>query len=124
TTAINIDGIPSSGQVTQATAGNYGITPDVVQEFRLVTNTEANNGWTTGPTIEIVTKSGTNQFHGSVYDYLRNDAFDSRSFLASKVTPQKQTEFGGVIGGPIKKDKHFFIASIDRFTFRTAQQGV
>ncbi|MGH9452605.1 MAG: hypothetical protein ACRD2O_01380, partial [Terriglobia bacterium] len=55
-----------------------------------------------------MSKSGTNQFHGSAFEFLRNSVFDARNFFATSVPPFKRNEFGGTFGGPIKKDKTFF----------------
>ena len=96
--------------------------PDVVEEFRLVTNQDAENGGDLGTTVQLVTKSGTNQYHGTVWEYLRNNALDSRNFLAKTVAPDKENEFGAAAGGPIIKDKHFFFASYDGYR-RTAATG-
>jgi len=96
--------------------------PDLVAEFRVVTNQDAENGFNQGASIELVTKSGTNDLHGTVFYYNRNDAFDARSFFAAKRDINRQHEFGGVIGGPIVKDKHFFFGSYDEFR-RSATGG-
>ena len=87
--------------------------PDLVSEFRVVTNQDAENGFNQGASIQIITKSGTNDYHGTAFWYLRNTALDARNFLAAEVAPNKLNEYGFVFGGPIVKDKHFFIASWD-----------
>ena len=73
--------------------------------------------------INVVTKSGSNELHGSAFEYLRNDALDARNWFASTVTPEKQNEFGGVLGGPIIKDKLFFFTSYDGYRLRTTASG-
>lgn len=83
--------------------------PDAIAEFRILTNTApAEFGHNAGSTTNIVTKSGTNQFHGDAWDFIRNDSVDSRNFFAQNVEPYKQNQFGGTLGGPIRKNKTFF----------------
>lgn len=81
-----------------------------LQEFNVaIGNYAAELGRTGGAVVQVTTKSGTNQFHGSAYGYLRNDAFDARTFFAAGKEPLRYSLFGGSIGGPIKRDKtHFF----------------
>src|SRR6202142_324 len=84
---------------------------DSVQEFRVVNNSfGAEYGRALGGIVNIVTKSGTNDFHGSIYDYLQNSATDARSLLQPAPLPHalRQNQFGGTLGGPIRKDKTFF----------------
>ena len=85
---------------------------DAMQEFRVISNNySAEYGHSTGGVVAMSTRSGTNQFHGSVFEYLRNDAFDARNFFAAQRTPIKLNQFGGTLGGPIRKDKtHFFMS--------------
>jgi len=70
-----------------------------------------------------ITKGGTNQFHGAAYDYTQNNAFNARSFFATTVPIQKQDEFGGSAGGPIRKDKLFFYANYDSTLSHSASPG-
>ena len=87
--------------------------PDAVQEFTLIRNGyEAQYGRNEGGQVIVVTRSGTNQFHGSAYDYLRNNALDARSFFAANKTPYRRNIFGGSLGGHIRKDKLFFLGPI------------
>jgi len=72
----------------------------------------------------VVTKSGTNAFHGNAYEYLRNDAFDSRDFFASKVAPDKENEFGFTLGGPIRKNKTFFFGQFDYYLQHVGSSGL
>jgi hypothetical protein len=86
--------------------------PDAVQEFRILTsNFNAEFGRNVGSEIQVVTKSGTNQFHGDAWEFLRNDALNARNFFTSTVPGIKQNQFGVAAGGPIKKDKLFFFGS-------------
>lgn len=85
--------------------------PDALQEFSVETSvTSAAYGVRPGATVNVITKSGTNQFHGDVFDFLRNGALNARNFFASKQDTLKRNQFGGTIGGPIRKDKLFFFA--------------
>ncbi len=82
--------------------------PDAVQEFRVSTTgvtAEHGRGFSV---ISAVTRSGTNQFHGSVWHFLRNDALDARNFFSRTVPKLRFNQFGGTLGGPISKDKSFF----------------
>jgi outer membrane receptor protein involved in Fe transport len=86
---------------------------DAIQEFQvLTTNYSAEYGRTSGGVINAITRSGTNQFHGDVYEFLRNDALDAANFFdnfnSQPKAPFRRNQFGGAIGGPIKKDKTFF----------------
>jgi Carboxypeptidase regulatory-like domain/TonB dependent receptor len=87
-----------------------------VQEFRVVNNSfGAEYGRAAGGIVNIVTKSGTNTFHGSIYEYLQNSAADARSLLQPAPLPHelRQNQFGGTLGGPIRKDKTFFFLNYE-----------
>ena len=82
---------------------------DAVSEFRILTlNATAEYGNTSGATTSVVTKSGANAFHGDVYDFFRNNAFDARNFFASETEPLHRNQYGATLGGPVRKDKDFF----------------
>jgi hypothetical protein len=82
---------------------------DSIAEFRILTNNfDAEYGNYAGGQINVITKSGSNRFHGSVFEFLRNTAFDARNFFATQRDDHKQNQFGGTMGGPIKRDKLFF----------------
>jgi Carboxypeptidase regulatory-like domain len=122
-TSYIIDGVSASQNLAQGPRDESGPIPDEIAEFRVSTNLNAEYGWNMGSSIELVSKSGTNRFHGSVFEYLRNDALDARNWFASHVTPEKQNEFGGVLGGPIIKDKLFFFTTYDGYRLATAAAG-
>src|SRR6266571_2478074 len=87
--------------------------PDMIEEFRILSSTyNAEYGRNAGGIVSVVTKSGTNSFHGTAYDYVRNDALNANSFFnKANDLPKdilKRNQFGGTIGGPIVKDKLFF----------------
>jgi hypothetical protein len=96
---------------------NALVSVDAMQEFRMQTSSyPAEFGRTPGGQISIVTKSGTNQFHGTLFDYLRNDIFDARNYFDAPPLPKpavRQNDFGGTVGGPIIKDKTFFFFSYE-----------
>jgi hypothetical protein len=82
---------------------------DSIAEFRIITsNFDAEYGEFSGGQISVITKSGTNQFHGNVFDFLRNTALDARNYFSPTRGAFRQNQFGGTIGGPIRRDKIFF----------------
>jgi len=84
---------------------------DAIAEFRILThNANAEFGQNTGSTTNILTRSGSNSFHGAAWEFLRNDAMDASDFSTHSVQPLKQNQFGGTFGGPIVKDRSFFFA--------------
>jgi hypothetical protein len=100
--------------------------PDTIQEFRVLTNTfDAEYGRNSGSIVNVVTKSGTNQFHGNMYEFFRNKALNANAYCFSAdgcPKPQfNQNQFGGTFGGPIKKDRTFFFGSYEG---RRIRQGV
>ena len=89
-------------------------TPDSIAEFRVLSNTfDAEYGRNSGAVINVVTKSGTNGWHGSVYEFLRNQMFNSKGYLDVRNPDDKQNQFGGTFGGPIVRDRTFFFASYE-----------
>lgn len=95
----------------ELTAGGIAILPsiDAIQEFKVLTyNYSAEWGTRAGPTVLVTTKSGSNQFHGSLFEFFRNTALDAKSYFASTKEKFNLNQFGGAIGGPIRKDKTFF----------------
>jgi hypothetical protein len=89
-------------------------TPDSIAEFRVLSNTfDAEYGRNSGAVINVVTKSGTNNWHGSVYEFLRNQSLNAKGYLDLRRADDKQNQFGGTFGGPIKKDRTFFFASYE-----------
>src|SRR5579871_782892 len=97
-------------------------TPDAIEEFRVISNTfDAEYGRNSGAVVNVVTKSGTNQWHGNVYEYFRNKVLNAQGYFNS-VRPQwNQNQFGGTFGGPIKKDRTFFFTSYEG---RRVRQGI
>jgi hypothetical protein len=90
--------------------------PDSVEEFRVISNTfDAEYGRNSGSVINVVTKSGTNEFHGSAYEFFRNAVLNAHgyTFQPTPKPPFNQNQFGGTLGGPIKKDKTFIFGSYE-----------
>jgi hypothetical protein len=90
--------------------------PDSVEEFRVITNSfDAEYGRNSCAVVNVVTKSGTNSFHGSFYEFFRNDVLNAHAFTFTPAPKPgfKQNQFGGTFGGPIKKDKSFFFGSYE-----------
>ncbi|HXW16405.1 MAG TPA: carboxypeptidase regulatory-like domain-containing protein, partial [Terriglobia bacterium] len=100
----------------------FQIPPDAVGEMKMEsTNAPAEFGRSAGGAASFEIKSGSNQIHGSAFEFLRNDVLDARNFFLPSVTPYRQNEFGAVAGGPIKKDKVFIFGWYDGFRWT---QGV
>ena len=88
--------------------------PDAIEEFRVLTNTfDAEFGRNSGSVVNVVTKSGSNAIHGDVYEFLRNQALNTRGFFDPFLLDYKQNQFGATLGGPIKKDRTFIFGSYE-----------
>ncbi|MBL8178889.1 MAG: TonB-dependent receptor, partial [Bryobacterales bacterium] len=95
--------------------------PDALEEFSIQTNSySAEYGRNAGALMNAVTRSGTNQFHGSLFEFLRNEKLNARNFFANSIPPFKRNQFGGTIGGPVRRDKTFFFFSYQGTTDRSA----
>jgi hypothetical protein len=104
--------------------GGFVLKPpvDAITEFRILThNASAEFGQSLGSTTNIITRSGTNRFHGALWEFLRNDIFDATNYFAATTEPLKQNQFGGTFGGPIRKDKTFFFAYFEGFRNRQGE---
>jgi len=111
-----IDGIDNNERVI----GTIGVKPNVegIQEITVQTNSySAEAGRTAGGVVNIVTRSGTNNFHGTAYEFFRNDIFDARNVLqnSGRKPELRQNQFGGSFGGPIFKDRTFFFGDYEGF---------
>ena len=98
--------------------GGYVLKPpvDAISEFRIITqNASAEFGDALGSTTNIITRSGTNYFHGALWDFLRNDAVDARNYFQTQYLPLRQNQFGATVGGPIIKNKLFFFGYYEGF---------
>jgi hypothetical protein len=134
---VNFLGTP--GNALAGTSGSFSalggtnslVSVDAMQEFRIQTSTYAPEfGRTPGGQISIVTRSGTDQFHGTAFDYLRNDVFDANNWFSGvnilNPTPlpkakERQNDFGGTFGGPIFKGRTFFFFSYEGLRLRLPQ---
>src|SRR5437868_4753335 len=105
--------------------------PDAIQEFRVQTRTYSSEfGNSAGAVINATLKSGTNAYHGNLFEYLRNSVFDANSWVNKHKTPITpkgrfaQNQFGGTFGGPIFKNKTFFFADLQRFSSRRSTSSL
>src|SRR6185369_2642541 len=115
-----LDGVSNLDNVNGAFAIRVPV--DAIGEFRILTlNAPAEYGGTSGATTSVVTKSGTNGMHGDVYEFLRNNNLDARNFFAPTVEPLHRNQFGGTIGGPIRRNKDFFFAYYEGLRDRAGQ---
>jgi hypothetical protein len=118
-----VDGV----SVTDEAFNNLVLSPsvDAVQEVNInQTSYDAEFGGKSGGVINVITKSGSNNIHGSVFEFVRNDIFDARNFFVSPTSskpPFKQNQFGASIGGPIQKEKSFFFADYEGESIRQSQ---
>ena len=104
--------------------GGFVLKPpvDAIAEFRIITlNANAEFGDAVGSTTNIITRSGTNQVHGALWEFLRNDALDANNYFAQTKEPLKQNQFGGTVGGPVRKDKTFFFGFYEGFRNRQGE---
>ena len=98
---------------------------DAIAEFRILTHTaNAEFGHSTGSTTNIVTRSGSNAFHGAAWEFLRNDKMDAANAISQSVEPLKQNQFGGTVGGPLRRDKTFFFGFYEGFRNRQGESRI
>jgi hypothetical protein len=100
--------------------------PDALQEFSVQTsNYSAEYGENAGGVVNVITKSGTNNFHGDAFEFVRNPYFNAQNFFATPTTPDqvKRNQYGGTFGGPVIKDKTFFFLGYQRTAFRNLVLG-
>src|SRR5258708_19800563 len=88
---------------------------DAIQEFNVQTGLfSAEYGYKAGAHVDLSIKSGTNQYHGNIFEFLRNSVFDARNYFGgASVSPLRRNQFGGTFGGKIKKDRTFFFLAYD-----------
>jgi hypothetical protein len=121
-----IDGAPVNGGYINNTA--FAPVQDFIQEFQVQsTNLSPEFGGTLNGVVNLVTKGGSNQFHGTAFEYLRNRVLNANNFFSNKAglaTPAfTQNQFGGDVGGPAIRNKRFFFFGVERFTQRTGTTG-
>ncbi len=117
-----LDGLTNQGAFTST----YAVPPiiDAIQEFKVQSHNDlAEFGGVRGGIVNVVSKSGTNEYHGTAFWFLRNDALDARNPFLEKVTPLRQNQWGGAGGGPILKNRTFFFASGQWYRRRTPAES-
>ena len=124
-----LDGIDNNnyqGNLQSGKAWNLSPSPDAIQEFKVQTNNfSAEFGQSAGGVVNVVTKTGTNSVHGTLYEFLRNDKLDARNFFAPSKGSYKQNQFGGSVGGPVViphlfngRNRLFFFGDYEGFRSR------
>lgn len=120
-----LDGIDDNSNLPDLlNEANYVVMPsvDALQEFKVETNTySAELGRANGAVVNATLKSGSNEFHGVLYEFLRNDKVDARNFFDPSLPPYKQNQFGGTLGGRIIRDKLFFFGDYEGLRVRQGQ---
>ncbi len=107
-----LDGTDNNSEV--ANRPTYRPSIDAIKEFRVLTGAyNAEYGRNSGAQVMVTTKSGTNEFHGTLFEFHRSSAFDARNFFSSTRPAFRRNQFGGTAGGPIRKDKTFFFAGYE-----------
>src|SRR5262249_14417037 len=105
-----LDGATHMDNVTNLNAAYPN--PDAIAEFSVQTsNFRARYGAASGAVVSMVTRSGTNSLHGSLFDYFRNDTLNAKNYFAIQRGTLKRNQFGGTLGGPIRRNKLFFFGS-------------
>jgi hypothetical protein len=129
--SVQLDGIDNSSRASGGELGYQAqaVTPsvDAVEEFKVITNNNsAEYGGRMGGTVVVQTKSGTNDFHGSAYEFLRNDKVDATNFFSvGQPKPEyRQNQFGATTGGPIVRNKLFFFSSAEFTRIRQGQSSI
>lgn len=140
--AMAINGGPSAlnsyildgGSNNQSYLADVNVNPtvDAVEEFKVKTNNmSAEYGFTAGGVVDVITRSGTNNAHGSFYEFLRNDKLDARNAFASTRSPFRYNQYGGALGGPIYlprvyngRDKSFFFFNYEEWKFRRSMNPI
>jgi hypothetical protein len=114
--ASSTDWLYDGNDNNELTAGGIAILPsiDAIQEFKVLSyNFSAEYGTRAGPAVLLTSKAGTNQLHGTVFEFLRNTALDARSYFASKREQFNLNQFGASLGGALEKDKTFFFVDYE-----------
>src|SRR5204862_7332936 len=120
-----VGGNATSQFITPSGASSQLLGLEAVREYNVLEHTYgAEYGKRAGGQVSIVTSSGTNQWHGDVFEYLRNSALDAKNFFEVTKGPFKRNQFGGAIGGPLKKDKAFIFGNYEGFRERLAVSSV
>jgi hypothetical protein len=109
---LNVDGQQVTSIISASSFGQPRYSREAIAEFQFVSNRfDATQGRSMGVQVNAVTKSGTNQYSGSMFGYFRDDRFNAKDFIVDRVLPYSNKQFGGTAGGPIQRDRiHFFVA--------------
>jgi len=121
---VSVNGGRSRSNNSSVNGGNAGDqmvnspslepSPDTISEFRVISHDyDAALGRNSGSVLNVITKSGTSAFHGSVYEFLRNNVLNAKGYFDPTTPDFKQNDFGGTFGGPLRKDKTFFFSSYE-----------
>jgi len=133
--SISINGSPNSMNAqmldgnnnTLSYVGEVGVPPavDAVEEFKVQSGTmSAEYGFTAGGTVNLVTRSGTNEIHGTVYEFLRNEKLDARNTFAAERLPLRYNQFGASVGGPIIKNRTFGFFNWEEYRLRRSNPRI
>jgi len=133
--SISINGGPNAmnaqaldgGNNIQSYIGEVAISPgvDAVEEFKVQSSTmSAEFGFTAGGVINMVTKSGTNELHGSAYEFFRNDKLDARNTFAPTKPPFRYNQYGAAIGGPVVKNRTFYFGNWEEYQWRRSEARI
>jgi len=112
--SFTLDGVYNNGHFM----GTYAVAPsiDALSQFKVQSHSDQPEfGGVTGGVVNVATRSGTNAIHGALYEFLRNDKLDARGFFTAGKPPLRQNQFGGTVGGPIRRDKAFYFFSYEGY---------
>ncbi len=128
TSAFLLDGVPND-KLGDAAGANTYLTTDATEEFKVILNSmSAEFGRTGGGVISVISKSGGNAYHGTLFDYLQNNKFNANDFFANSsgvpLAPIAQNQWGGALGGRLKRDKLFFFGSFEGFNQHLSQTAI
>src|SRR5206468_426801 len=117
-----IDGLDDRDQ----SVGTVKVFPNLesIGEFKVQVGNYSAEFASGGAVVNVITRSGSNEFHGSAFEFLRNNAFDARQFFDAKKPQFQQNQFGGALGGPIKKNKTFFFGDYQGLRVHTASTAL
>lgn len=117
-----LDGVPNMDTYMLLAAPNPNA--DATSQFRIISNNfDAHYGFSPGAVVSIETKSGTNSFHGGVFEFVRNNAFNASNYFSKAVDPLKRNQFGGFLGGPVLKNRLFFFGNYQQTRQSSASTG-
>ena len=108
-----VDGLSANDDAAGLSGITYGV--DAIEEFQVITSgAQAEFGRALGGYVNVVTRSGTNLFRGTLYDFVRDDALNARNALSGTTLPMSQSQFGASVGGPLRKDRTFYFSNVEK----------